>query len=362
VSALGIQGFANPLGIPPAERACLLLIDGLGDEQLRRYAIDAPFLSSLRGDPLTAGFPATTSASIPSLGTGKPPGEHGLVGYTMALPGYDRLFNCLSWALYGIGPRTDLINEVVPERLQPVPTVFERAAAAGVRVTQVGKASHEGSGFTRAALRGAAFRAADEPGVVVSEAERALRGEGRAFVYAYYARLDFVGHIPGVTSQVWRDELRLVDGMARSLAERLPAGCLLVITGDHGMVPLREEDLVDLDREPALMAGVRLVGGEARARHLYVLAGAEADVAAAWQARLGDRMAIWSGEEAITLGLFGPVVSDAVRPRIGDLVGAAFGPVGVIQRSVDPAQGRFVGHHGSLTPAEQMVPLLLYSA
>jgi hypothetical protein len=41
-------------------------------------------------------------------------------------------------------------------------------------------------------------------------------------------------------------------------------------------------------------------------------------------------------------------------------VAAAFGPVGVVQRSVDPAQGRFVGHHGSLTSAEQLVPLLLY--
>lgn len=360
MSSLGVPGFENTLGLEPTRRVILLLVDGLGDELLRAHAQEAPGLNSFRKDPVTAGFPATTAASLPSLGTTRPPGEHGLVGYTMAMPGYDRLLNNLGWALYGVGPRTDLRPELVPERIQPLPTIFEQAQAAGIPVTHIGKAIHEGSGFTRAGLRGGRFMAADTAETVADEAVRAVRATTGAFVYAYYADLDYQGHVAGPQSQSWRDELMRVDGMVRSLSERLPPGVLLAVTGDHGMVSLSPTQLVDLDREPALVAGLRLVGGEARARHLYVLPGAEADVAAAWQAQFGDRMTIWTREEAVTLGLFGPVVTDAVRPRIGDLVAAAFGPVGVVQRSVDPAQGRFVGHHGSLTSAEQLVPLLLY--
>jgi hypothetical protein len=51
-------------------------------------------------------------------------------------------------------------------------------------------------------------------------------------------------------------------------------------------------------------------------------------------------------------------VPDRVRPRVGDVVAAAFGAIGVLERKVDPAQARLVGHHGSMTPAEQLVPLI----
>ena len=71
-------------------------------------------------------------------------------------------------------------------------------------------------------------------------------------------------------------------------------------------------------------------------------------------------MWIWEREEAIATGIFGPRVTDRARERIGDLVAAAFGRIGIVQRDVDPAQARLNGHHGSLTAAEQLVPFLVY--
>jgi hypothetical protein len=73
-------------------------------------------------------------------------------------------------------------------------------------------------------------------------------------------------------------------------------------------------------------------------------------------------MWIWTREEAIDAGIFGPTVSAQAAERIGDIVAAAFGRVGIVQRDVDPAQARLNGHHGSLTPEEQLVPLLVYCA
>src|SRR2546423_4165255 len=161
LSALGVTGFANPLAIQSAARVCLLLVDGLGWELLRANAGSAPFLNSIAREPLTAGFPATTAASLSSLATGVPPGEHGLVGYTMALPGYSRAFNTLTWSLYGVGPRVDLVGELVPESFQPIPTLAERAAAAGMPIHHLGPAFHEWSGLTRAIGRGERFHPAD---------------------------------------------------------------------------------------------------------------------------------------------------------------------------------------------------------
>ena len=359
LSSLGVAGFANPLAVEPASRVCLLLIDGLGWELLRANAGAAPFLNSIAREPLTAGFPATTAASLSSLATGVPPGEHGLVGYTMALPGYERAFNTLTWSLYGVGPRVELVGELVPESFQPLPTLAERAAAAGMRIHHLGPAFHEWSGLTRAIGRGERFHAADSLEAVTEGALRLLNAP-RTFVFGYHSRLDAAGHVHGVASQAWSDELVAVDHAVRLMAEQLPSDTVLVVSGDHGMVDLRPEEKLDLADHPDLAAGVRILGGEARARYVGVRPGATDDVLSAWRSRLGDRMWVWGREEAIATGIFGPTVTDRARERMGDIIAAAHGRVGIVERNVDPAQARLIGHHGSLTAAEQLVPMLVY--
>jgi Type I phosphodiesterase / nucleotide pyrophosphatase len=360
LAMVDVPGCRNPLGLEPANRACLLLVDGLGWELLQANRRWAPFLAGAAetGRPLTAGYPATTASSLGSLGTGRPPGEHGLVGYTMALPGLQRAFNCLRWSPYGVGGFEDLRDRFPPEELQPEPTLFERALDDGVAVSRLGPGEHASSGLTRAVLRGGAFVDVMSMGDLAATAAHRLAGARRSLVYAYHADLDKTGHVRGVASDAWRLELANVDRLAAQIAERLPGDAVLVVTGDHGMVDLRPEERVDLADEPELAAGVRLLAGEARARHVHTSRGAAPDVLAAWRELLGHAMWVRSREEAVADGWFGPHVPDRVLPRIGDVVAAAFGAVGVLERKVDPAQARLVGHHGSMTPAEQLVPLI----
>jgi hypothetical protein len=126
------------------------------------------------------------------------------------------------------------------------------------------------------------------------------------------------------------------------------------------MVNLTEDQKIDLSESPELAAGVRALAGEARARHVHAEPGAESDVLAAWREVLADRMWVASRQEAVAAGWFGPRVPDHVRSRIGDVVAAAHGPVGIVQRAVDPIQGMLVGHHGSMTAEEQLVPFILF--
>jgi hypothetical protein len=359
LSSLAVAGFGNSLAVEPAARVCLILVDGLGWELLQGQPEAAPFLNSMAREPLTAGFPATTAASLSSLALGRSPGEHGLVGYTMALPGLDRAFNTLTWSLYGIGPRVDLLDQLVPETFQPASTLAERAASGGLRIHHLGPAFHEGSGLTRAIGRGELFHPADSLEAVGAAALRLLNAP-RALVFGYHPRLDGAGHVHGVASQAWKDELVAADRAVRLLAEQLPPDTLLVVTGDHGMVDLRPEERLDLADHPELKRGVVMLAGEARARFVRTVPGAVADAVSAWRSILGDRMWVWTHEEAIATGIFGPLVTDRARERIGDLVAAAYGPVGIVERNVDPAQARLNGHHGSLTPAEQLVPFLTY--
>jgi len=360
LAALDVPGLRNPLGVEPLRRACLLVVDGLGWELLLANRRVAPILAGAaeRGGPVTTGFPATTVTSLASIGTGLPPGGHGLVGYTIALPGMERAFNCLRWSPYGLGRAKDLRDRVVPERLQPEPTGFELAADDGVEVTLVGAGEYAASGFTRAALRGGDYWRTFSLGDQAAGALRGLAKGRRSLVYLYHPDLDRTGHVRGVTGEAWRLELAHIDRLVGHIAERLPGDAALFVTGDHGMVDLHPSERVDLADQPELAAGVRLLAGEARARHVHAQRGAAADVLAAWQGLLGHAMWVVPGEEAVAAGWFGPQVPDEVRGRIGDVVAAAFGPIGVVQREVDPTQAILIGHHGSMTPAEQLVPFL----
>ncbi len=113
---------------------------------------------------------------------------------------------------------------------------------------------------------------------------------------------------------------------------------------------------------PGLRDGVRMVGGEGRARYVYARDGAGGDVLSAWREALGDRMWVVSRDEAIASGWFGPSVREDVRERIGDVIAAAHAPIGVFDRSVDSVQASLAAHHGSMTSAEQLVPLLQFRA
>jgi hypothetical protein len=177
-------------------------------------------------------------------------------------------------------------------------------------------------------------------------------------VSAYYPDLDAAGHRHGPGSDRWREQLKHVDRLVERIATRLSAGSALLVTADHGMVNLAPQGRVDLADEPVLRSGVRLLAGEARARHVHVGPGATEDVLAAWQDRLGHAAWIASRDQAIEEGWFGPVVVDAVRSRIGDVVAAAAGPIGVFDRETDAYQPTLIGHHGSMTAGEQLVPFL----
>ena len=342
------------LVLPPADRVCVFLVDGLGWELLRDHQAEAPFLHSLLGGslggaglPLTAGFPATTATSLASVGTGLPPGRHGLAGYMVRIPGERRLMNQLRWQPH-----------VNPRSWQPYPTLFRLAERAGVATYQVSSPKFEYTPLTEVALSGGTFLGCLPGEERMDLAAERLASADRSLVYTYYSELDGMGHRYGVDSDAWRGQLMMVDRLAQRLAEQLPPRSVLYVTADHGMIDIAPEDRVDFDEEPELRAGVLLLGGEGRARHVYAADGAADDVFAVWSEFLGERMWVATRDQAVAAGWFGPQVDERVYGRIGDVVAAAKEDTAVIATRREPGESAMVGLHGSMTPVEQLVPLL----
>ena len=347
-AALGSSVLGAPSGLvlPEAAAYVVLLVDGLGSRLLERHAHAAPYLSSLHdGQPAaTAGVPSTTATSLSSFGTALVPGAHGLVGFTSRVPGTDQLLNALWWDA-----------DVDPVAWQPHPTAFDRLRAAGTRVTVVNKAEFEGSGLTRAAHRGADFVPADRVGERIAAAVAASAEPG-SLTYLYDADLDWTGHTYGVASSQWLMQLAMVDAEAEQLREALPPQVRLLVIADHGMVDA--EWRVDVDERPELRDGLALLGGEARFRHLYCRSGAVADVAATWRSLLGGHAEVLTREEGVARGWFG-AVDPSVLPRLGDVLVACRGDAAVLSTTDFSYEARLVGFHGSLTPEEMLIPVLV---
>ena len=355
LSAMGAHGFDGPIPLPDGiNGACVLLVDGLGAELLDTYADDAPVMAGLRGTQLQVGFPSTTVAGLAAVGTGCRSGEHGLVGLSFRLPGAD-VVNALAWRPHPSG--RDLRGKVPPEQVQPMPTTFERAAASGIAVSVISGAQFTDSGLTRAVLRGGRYIGVHALGDLAACVQSAVADGG--FCYGYHSELDLLGHVYGPGSAAWRMQLRQVDRLVESIVEALPAGGLLAVVADHGMVTVDESEVVDVDGCELLMDGVDAIGGEPRARHVYVADGAQDSVLAAWRETLAGRAWVVSRDEAISAGWFGDRVGDVVRFRIGDVVAAARGTAGIMRRTAEPLLSSLIGQHGSWTTAEQRVPLLL---
>lgn len=350
-------GEDNRLALAPTQRAVVMLVDGLGLRGLQANPDAAPFLSSMHCAELTAGFPSTTVTSLASLSTGVPAGQHALTGYTSYMSDVDGPVNWLAWR--PVGGNEDLRDRLVPEVVQPETTTWQRAADAGVSVSIVNSRQFQETGLTRAVFRGGRYVATTMSGDVVAvAADMADRGH-RSLVYCYASELDFVGHVRGPDSDAWLAQLSLIDRQVQLLAERLPAGTSLYVTADHGMAQLDPDLAVDADADDSpLRRGVRALAGEPRMRHVHALPGAERDVLATWREVLGDRAWVVSGDEAVRVGLFGPVVTPTARQRIGDVVAIARDNFGVLQKSRESLFSGLIGHHGSLTDVELLVPLL----
>ncbi|MFD0747517.1 alkaline phosphatase family protein [Phytohabitans flavus] len=357
LAVLGVPAAPDALGLTArldgVRRIAVLVVDGLGSYQIPLATPHAPTLADVTPviTDLTSVFPSATPAGLTSIGAGAAPGAHGLLAFTVNVPGTDRVLNHTQWW-----------DDPDPEVWQPVPSRLAVARAAGVAVTMVSRPEYAGTGLTLAAWRGGDYRAAPDVDALVAGMLDGLADGRRALVVGYHPTVDMAGHRFGVDSPEWRAAISEFDGLLARLVEGLPADTALLVTADHGQLDVPGEGRYDVDADPRLSAGLRLVAGEPRVRYLHTLRGARDDVVAAWREVLGGDAWVAPREEVVEAGWFGPV-PEAHLGRIGDVVVISHGLSAVLATAREPETvAKLVAYHGSYTATEMMVPLIVVRA
>ncbi|WP_408014637.1 alkaline phosphatase family protein [Rhodococcus xishaensis] len=356
LAASGVPGEANQLQLTEADRTVVLLIDGLGWNLLRGNVDAAPFLNSVEARQIRAGFPTTTATSLASFGTGLPPARHGVTGYVSDVAEAGGAFNWLRWQR--VGDRRDALSRVEPERIQPLPTAFERATASGIAATTVLPRDFAGTGLTRATLRGARFVGTTAYGDLLHSTVHAASAGDRTLVYSYLGEIDTLGHVYGPGSDAWLTQLTIVDRLVEDLVTHLGPDVRVLVTADHGMVSVGAPDRIDFDTTAELSEGVVALTGEARCRYVHAEPGRAEDVLRRWREVLGTRAWVGTRDDVVASGLLGADPTPAALRRIGDVVMVARDGVAVVRGEAEPRMSMLVGQHGALTDDEVLIPLL----
>ena len=322
-----------------AQQVVLLVIDGLGWNQLAARQHLAPTLVASEGQAITTVAPTTTATALTSITTGAPPGDHGLVGYRIRTGG--ETLNALRWST----ENGDARERIIPGDMQVLPPFGARNPVV------ITKGEFRRSGFTMAHLSGAQFRGYSTIATLVHEIATAV-DQGERFVYAYYDGLDRVGHERGHNA-AFDAEFAFVDRLVAEVRNLLEDDVALVVTADHGQVDTGD-DVIGIDA--TVMRHTRAVSGEARFVWLHANPGATQLLQEAAQHAHGEHAWILTADEVIDQGLLGARVTAEARSR--------FGEVAMIVKAnhalVDPAapESILIGRHGSLTADELFVPLL----
>ncbi len=347
-----LLGADRPSWIPEplrsADQVVLLVVDGLGWEQLRTRVELAPTMATAAGfdTPITSVAPTTTACALTSITTGQPPASHGMLGYRLATED-GRVLNTLRWVV-GTGREQDARVHCPAARVQrcaPFPGALRP-------VPVVSHAEFGVTGFTAAHLGDAPLYGYRTPSGIPVEI-RQLVAEGEPFVYAYYDGVDKVAHAHGLGAH-FDAELVAADRLVADIVKVLPSGAVLAVTADHGQVEVGPRVEV-LGR--AVMAGVRFLSGEGRFRWLHAVPGATDDLVDAAGALHASTTWVRRRDQIVDEGWLGGSLDAELLGRLGDVVLAPYEPIAFLDPA-DTGETRLAGRHGSLTSAEMLVPLL----
>lgn len=334
----------------------LLVIDGLGDNFLRRHGAGSCLLEH-RLRRLTSVFPSTTATALTTLQAGLSPAIHGLTGWHLEDRRMGGVIAPLPMQRRG-GGRLHAPFDV--ERLFSYAGMY---VGARMPVSVVSPANIAFSAFSARHGRGAVLLPYVRPDDFVPTVVDALgaSASGPAYVHAYYPRFDAVCHRYGAHSVQAVTEFQRVDRYFSRLLDHFAGrGVAVLATADHGFVDAPDRRHLHMSQLPAMAAMLAApLTGERRSVFCRLRRGAEGDFEAFVRERMAGRAVAVASSQLIDAGLFGPGVRNRhLLAHCGTHALLMEQGWTLSDRIPLERPQRMCGVHGGLSADEMWVPLI----
>ncbi len=360
---------------PQPEKIVLIFIDAFGWqswlEHGRRFATTRRVIEDGVLTPISALFPSTTSASVSTMNLGVLPAVHALHEWNVYIPAYGEVIQTLPFTPVGQHAREVCLKKGYdPLALLTVhETVHQRLAAHGVRSLQFAHRNHADSSYNRIVCAGAdviAHSTLAEAMVQLKEALSAVKG--KAWFNFYWASIDSIAHLYGPGSAYHAAEIASFWQTFDALLAGIDSpNTLYLFAGDHGQVLAKRDETIYINERWPVLADCLPVSptgniiypnGSPRDLFLHVKPERRDEVLALLQQELGGIAHVIRMDEALQIGLFGPLpVVEELRRRLGDILILPHNGHFISWRERGIMENRFNGHHGGLAEPELITAL-----
>jgi len=354
---------------PSPEKIVLIFIDAFGWQSWQRYRESiAPMRRIAESGvvtPISALFPSTTAASVTTLNLGVLPAQHAIYEWNIYVPAFGEVVYPLLFSPLGVHAR----NRCAEKGYDPADmfavreTMHERLARHGVRSLQFTHQQHLDSVYNRIASKGAELT----PHTTLAQGMLQLRQaveatRGKACFSLYWPSIDSIAHQYGPGSAFHEAESRAFWAAFEAILGGMNSpDTLYLFTADHDQVAARADETIYInerwpelaDIPPASPTGQTIwPNGSPRDLFLHVKPDRVGEVLALLKRELDGAATVLTIDDAIAEGLFGAVVGDELRRRLGDILVLAHDGYFVGWREPGLMENHFNGHHGGLAANE----------
>lgn len=360
---------------PTVENLVFCFVDGFGWRHFEKFGSHAfldQFSKDGRVSKLTSQFPSTTAAHVTCMHTGLNVGESGVFEWIYYEPSMDAIIAPLLFSYSGTTERDQLKKAGAdPQRLYPTGTLYQRLAGLGVHSSIFQHREYTPSTYSNQVFQGALTRGYKSlPEGLTNLSMAVNQADGKNYFFLYYDRIDSISHEYGPDSlQVEAEVEMFMYVMTRHFLEKIHAKgkTLVLLSADHGQVEVDPTTTVYLNKAfPGIgkmfktnRKGDPLVpAGSSRDMFLYIKDERLEEVHHLLSTGLTGVADVVKTEDLISLGYFGPLVSDRFRARVANLVVLPYRYQSVWWYEKGRFEQRYLGHHGGLTPQEMEIPLL----
>ncbi len=344
--------------VGPADHIVLVLIDGLGVEQLERFPRDG-FLHPRSRIEMRSVFLSSTAPALTSLYTGEYPGKHGVLSWWVRLAEHELDAIILRFVeRFGDQPLVDL--GVAPGDALTVPSLIGRMNHRPLAVFPDGIVGSVYSTYSTGGTEQAGYKEISEAFQIA--AGRIAEAEEPTFTYVYLPQADSLAHSDGCDDGKVLECFAAYDQLLAGLAKQLGGKARVLVTGDHGQVDVPDERIFFLEEADDIAALLSCPpSGEPAIPFFHVVPGHKEAFAAAFRERWGEHFALLSRQDSLDLGLFGPKApAKEALARMGEFLAIPGKPATLRWRPTDVEVHVHRGEHGGLSRAERTVPLFAF--